>query len=59
MLRDDSTDPGRRRLRHATCSGNHLIFPRSSPRQGFIAMAAETLGKRTSVVKTRRHMVYA
>ena len=24
MLRDDSTDPGRRRLRHATCSGNHL-----------------------------------
>ena len=49
-----SADPGRRRLRHATCSGNRLIFPRSSSRQGFIAMAAATLGKRTSVVRTRR-----
>ena len=29
-------------LRHATCSGNRLIFARSSPRQGFIAMGCNT-----------------
>ena len=35
MLRDDSTDPGRRRAAARNVLGNHSIFPRSSPRQGF------------------------
>ena len=59
MLRDESTDPGRRRLRHATRSWNRSIISSIKPTTGFYRDGCCNTGQEEVGVRTRRHMVYA